>query len=129
MDANPKHDREQLSVDHEKQSRSYALKHYQNIPNCDVLYVEQKIGKQLPPEEKQDVKLVLAYNRFSNRICNRFQRGCTNGTRDKVIACETCALTFWCSDTCNNKDFATHRCLDNRLDDGPLQIAFLAAEK
>lgn len=112
--------REPLSEKESSENAAWANLYWSNIPEADLVVCRTK------PLEYSDseMKWLLARNRHANRICNLWGRGCTNGTRLKVSACETCHLTFWCSSECRAKDIDKHRCRQNVLDHGPLGIVF-----
>ena len=119
--------RESTVVFSTKEMIIFAQKYYENIPDIDA----QCVRKFCPENDIKQTKLVLCMNRFANRICNRFARGCQNTTRDHVISCPVCAITFYCSENCRSLDSAKHaalRCMhikDAELDDGPLGISLI----
>jgi len=72
------------------------------------------------------IRISLAMNRLSNRICNK----CLSKNKLATLKiCEGCTGTWYCSKECQEHDWETHklRCnnLDGPLDDGPMAIAIM----
>jgi len=111
--------REKMPGTHNADAEAYGLRYCSFIPQADVDYVIEALGPQAHNPLK--LRVMLAANRYSNRICDRWGQGCTNGTREKVVACADCFLTFYCSEACQNRE----RCNLNKLDNGPLRITFI----
>lgn len=103
------------------EAKEYALAFHTQIPDVDVQLLRSVFSDQTVSDTK--LKCSLALTRWTNRICDRWPE-CT---REKVIACPVCHLTFYCSPTCMHfPDFQRHttqRCQKNNLDFGPLAIA------
>lgn len=100
--------------------------YFANIPDAEALRVSKICDD---PPSMEDMKKFIAKTRSSNRICNRWSRGCKDGRAHNLLRCQNCHLTFWCSDSCKAADKESHEkwCLQkDAVDvDSPLRMQLI----
>lgn len=147
---------DQTTTDFDEQAKRdmlAAIPLAKNIPIADVMnifricdpqkydeyhdlkrYDERKLSaekKKALQEAINDLRIKLAFNRISNRVCNN----CVDKRfpKEKLICCEKCRLTFWCSPRCKNENAAEHAkwCMQDidAVETGPMRVAILKTDK
>ena len=105
-----------------------------NIPNTDVAYVRNRTGST---DEDEKIRLSLAINRLSNRICEAccWKPSSDRKHHNRLKLCAACCCAWFCDDACLAKakeevlldGKSTHdlRCCKPQgpLDRGPQAIA------
>ncbi len=120
--------RQDVSFEEYEEQKRYGLLHANLIPNAEVQNVIDKCSNYT----SEQIKNVLAINRSCNRICNGFGEYCKNGTRDNLIVCEHCKLTWYCSEACQQKQQKKHAlwCREHiGCDNGPLRASFCTLQQ
>lgn len=77
-----------------------------------------------PQEKRLFLRCSLVMNRLMNRICN----ACLDkSATEKLLACSSCQMTFYCNETCQKRDWNAHKrwCCrrDAAPDEGPMATA------
>jgi hypothetical protein len=108
-----------------RDNKLIGQKAIENIPIKDINLVLNKINPRIGPELINQVSILrhaLAYNRLANRICE--QCGDKNDII-KLMICEDCCLSWYCSKECQVKHWNTHqlRCCNEY---GPLDKGYQA---
>lgn len=104
-----------------------------NVPDADVNLLES-FGGPTPsagfPSTRNQLRVVLALNRWTNKICDQ----CLDKSNVSALQpCPACALAFYCSQECREKAAAAHaaRCCkrDGPLDKGPMAIVIMKRDE
>lgn len=100
------------------------MKGIQNMPNADINVIAEKMTSSMIHPEARYVQAsqMLTFNLLSNRICE--QCGYKTDIRELLI-CTGCCLAWYCSKTCQENHWGTHR-LRCAKKDGPLNTGYQA---
>lgn len=95
------------------------------LPQKDVDLI-----KNISDENEELIRMKLAMNRLTNRICNKCH---DKRELSKLSLCSQCGSTWYCNKDCQEKDWDNHihRCnkQDGPLDKGPMAITLVSVKK